>query len=145
MGIVRWRMVVSFLGTIAVGTGVFWLIDPQTYASPLLHLLGGGVMFAAFYMITDMVTTPYTNRGTVIFGVGAGAITVVIRLFGGFPEGVMYAILLMNAVTPIINRMNNRVFGAEPPRATGPAPTAGTSASGAKAGGAAGSQKEAKA
>ena len=113
MGIVRWRMVVSYLGTIVVGTGIFWLVNPQEYVSPLVHLLGGGVMFAAFYMITDMVTTPYTNKGTIIFGVGAGALTVVIRLFGGFPEGVMYAILLMNAVTPIINRMNNRVFGAQ--------------------------------
>jgi Na+-translocating ferredoxin:NAD+ oxidoreductase subunit D len=73
------------------------------------------VMFAAFHMITDMVTTPYTNGGTIIFGVGAGVLTVIIRLFGGFPEGVMYAILLMNAVTPIINRMNNRVFGSATP------------------------------
>ena len=112
MGIVRWRMVVSFLGTIVVVTGVFWLIDPQTYASPLVHLLAGGVMFAAFYMISDMVTTPYTNTGTIIFGAGAGLITVIIRLFGGFPEGVMYAILLMNALTPIINRINNKVYGA---------------------------------
>ena len=115
MGIVRWRMVASFLGTVFVGTGIFWLLNPAGYASPLFHLFAGGVMFAAFYMITDMVTTPYTNRGTVIFGVGAGALTVIIRLFGGFPEGVMYAILLMNAATPIINRMNNRVFGAPPP------------------------------
>ena len=112
MKIVRWQMVLSFLGTIAVGTGVFWLIDPSTYANPIYHLLSGGIMFAAFYMITDMVTTPFTIRGTVIFGVGAGLLTVIIRLFGGFPEGVMYAILLMNAVTPIINRMNNKVYGA---------------------------------
>jgi Na+-translocating ferredoxin:NAD+ oxidoreductase subunit D len=114
--IIRWRMVVSFLGTIVAGTGIFWLIDPTSYASPLYHLLAGGVVFAAFYMITDMVTTPFTHTGTVIFGVGAGILTVIIRLFGGFPEGVMYAILLMNAVTPIINRRNNRVFGTEPAR-----------------------------
>jgi Na+-translocating ferredoxin:NAD+ oxidoreductase subunit D len=114
--IIRWRMVVSFLGAIVVGTGLFWLIDPATYASPLYHLLAGGVMFAAFYMITDMVTTPVTHTGTVIFGVGAGVLTVIIRLFGGFPEGVMYAVLLMNAVTPIINRRNNRVFGTQPAR-----------------------------
>lgn len=146
-GIVRWRMVVSFLGTIFVGTGIFWLIDPESYASPLFHLMAGGAAFAAFYMVTDMVTTPYTDRGTVIFGVGAGALTVVIRLFGGFPEGVMYAILLMNAVTPIINRLNNTVFGAErPAKATGPAATAGTKAGGEKQGAAAGAaQKEAKA
>ncbi|MFW6356587.1 MAG: RnfABCDGE type electron transport complex subunit D [Spirochaetota bacterium] len=120
MKLIRWRMVVSYLGTIAAISGVFWLVDPSTYASPLFHLFAGGVVFAGFYMITDMVTTPYTNRGTIVFGVGAGALTIIIRLFGGFPEGVMYAILLMNAVTPIINRMNNKVFGAEPaPKPTG--------------------------
>ena len=114
MGIVKWRMLVSFFGTIVVTTGIFWLIDPTIYQDPLYHLLAGGVAFAGFYMMSDMVTTPYTNRGIVIFGVGAGIITVVIRLFGGFPEGVMFAILLMNSVTPIINRyVNNRVFGAE--------------------------------
>ncbi|MFW5684683.1 MAG: RnfABCDGE type electron transport complex subunit D [Spirochaetota bacterium] len=152
MGIVRWRMVVSFLGTIAVGTGVFWLIDPTTYASPAVHLLGGGAVFAAFYMVSDMVTTPYMNRGTIIFGVGAGALTVIIRLFGGFPEGVMYAILLMNAVTPIINRLNNPVFGSgkpegrTAPKPTGPAPNPGGKSEGEKAGAAAGgAQKEAKA
>lgn len=117
--IIRWRMVVSFLGTLAIGTGIFWLIDAEAYASPLYHLLSGGAVFAAFYMMTDMVTTPFTNRGTVIFGVGAGLLTVIIRLFGGFPEGVMYAILLMNAVTPIINRMNNRVYGSQPERRQG--------------------------
>jgi electron transport complex protein RnfD len=146
MGVVRWRMVVSFLGTILVGTGIFWLIDSSVYPNPLFHLFAGGVMLAAFYMITDMVTTPYTNRGTIIFGVGAGLLTVVIRLFGGFPEGVMYAVLLMNAVTPIINRMNNKVFGAQPAPATGPAPDAGTKAGGEKSGGADGTaQREAKA
>lgn len=152
MGIVRWRMVLSFLGTVFLLQGIFWLIDPTTYASPVFHLLAGGVVFAAFYMVSDMVTTPYTNRGTIIFGVGAGALTVIIRLFSGFPEGVMYAILLMNAVTPIINRMNNKVFGAEPaaprtaPGPTGPAPNAGAKSAGEKAGAAAGdAQKEAKA
>ena len=152
MRIVRWRMVLSFLGSVFVFQGIFWLIDPASYSGPVFHLLAGGVVFAAFYMASDMVTTPYTNRGTIIFGVGAGALTVIIRLFGGFPEGVMYAILLMNAVTPIINRMNNKVFGAEPtaprpaPGPTGPAPSAGAKGSGEKAGGATGqAQKEAKA
>ena len=112
LGVIRWQMVGSYLGTIVVMTGIFWLVDPVAYSSPLFHLLSGGAVFAAFYMITDMVTTPVTTRGTLIFGVGAGALTVVIRLFGGFPEGVMYAVLLMNAVTPIINRANNPVFGA---------------------------------
>jgi Na+-translocating ferredoxin:NAD+ oxidoreductase subunit D len=113
MGIVKWRMLVSYFATVAVGTGIFWLINPAQYASPLYHLLAGGVAFAGFYMMSDMVTTPYTNRGLIIFGVGAGVLTAVIRLFSAFPEGVMYAILLMNAVTPIINRYNTTPFGAQ--------------------------------
>lgn len=114
MGLVKWRMLVSYFGTVAAVTGVFWLIDPTQYASPLYHLFAGGVAFAGFYMMSDMVTTPYTNRGLIIFGVGAGILTGIIRLFSGFPEGVMYAILLMNAVTPIINRYNTTPFGAQP-------------------------------
>ncbi len=122
MGIVKWRMLVAFFGTIVVGTGIFWLANPEQYASPLVHLLAGGVAFAGFYMMSDMVTSPYTNRGLIIFGVGAGALTVIIRLFGGFPEGVMYAILLMNAVTPIINRYNKQPFGSREAAALKAAP-----------------------
>jgi electron transport complex protein RnfD len=71
-------------------------------------------MLGAFYMATDMVTTPYTHYGSYIFGFGAGVLVVIIRLFGGFPEGVMYSILLMNAITPLLNRsINNTVFGAK--------------------------------
>ncbi|TVQ38830.1 MAG: RnfABCDGE type electron transport complex subunit D [Spirochaetaceae bacterium] len=112
--LIRWEMVVSLLGTVFVLTGVFYLADPINYVSPVFHLFAGGLMLGAFYMATDMVTTPYTRIGNVIFGLGAGILVVVIRLFGGYPEGVMFAILLMNAVTPIINRYSDyRVFGAE--------------------------------
>jgi electron transport complex protein RnfD len=111
--IVRWEMVLSYLGSVFVFGGIFYLIDPSTYPDPVFHLFAGGLMLAAFYMATDMVSTPYTRLGTVIFGAGAGLLVIVIRLFGGFPEGVMYSILLMNAITPILNRtINNRVFGA---------------------------------
>lgn len=113
--LIRWEMVTSLLGTVIVLTGLFHLVDPAAYASPVFHLFSGGLMLGAFYMATDMVSTPYTRNGNLIFGFGAGVLVVVIRLFGGFPEGVMYAILLMNAVTPIINRYtDNRVFGAAP-------------------------------
>ena len=112
--LIRWEMVVSLLGTVFVLTGIFHLIDPGSFADPLFHLFAGGLMLGALYMATDMVTTPVTRVGNVIFGVGAGMLVVVIRLFGGYPEGVMFAILLMNAVTPIINRYtDNRVFGAQ--------------------------------
>jgi electron transport complex protein RnfD len=100
------------LGTVFVLTGVFYLIDATTYAPPWYHLVTGGLMLGALYMATDMVTSPYTPWGHVIFGAGAGLLVVIIRLFGGFPEGVMYSILLMNAVTPIINRyVNTTTFG----------------------------------
>ncbi|TVR33406.1 MAG: RnfABCDGE type electron transport complex subunit D [Spirochaetaceae bacterium] len=116
--LIRWEMVVSLLGTVFVLTGIPHLVDPGSFADPVFHLFAGGLMLGAVYMATDMVTTPYTRVGNVIFGVGAGTLVVVIRLFGGYPEGVMFAILLMNAVTPIINRYtDNRVFGAQTAKA----------------------------
>jgi electron transport complex protein RnfD len=132
--LVRWQLPVAFLGTVFVLGGLFHLIDPATYPGPVFHLFAGGLMIGAFYMATDMVTSPYTPKGVWIFGIGAGLIVVVIRLFGGFPEGVMYSILLMNAFTPIINRYtNNRTFGRRPAR---PAPAAATAqAGGGKAAG----------
>jgi electron transport complex protein RnfD len=102
--IVDWRLVGSFLGTVFLFSGLFYLINPAGYSSPLFHLLSGGLMLGAFYMATDMATSPFTQWGQVVFGIGAGIIVVIIRLFGGFSEGVMYSILLMNAVTPLINR-----------------------------------------
>jgi electron transport complex protein RnfD len=111
--IINWRLVLSYLGTVFVLGGIFYLVAPESYPDPVFHLLSGGLALAAFYMATDMVTSPITNTGQAIFGAGAGIIVIVIRLFGGFPEGVMYSILLMNAVTPIINRYTNTTtFGA---------------------------------
>ncbi|MFO8065680.1 MAG: RnfABCDGE type electron transport complex subunit D [Spirochaetota bacterium] len=113
MRIINWRLVLSYLGSVFVLGGIFYLIAPETYPDPVFHILSGGLVLAAFYMATDMVTSPITNTGQVIFGLGAGLIVIVIRLFGGFPEGVMYSILLMNAVTPIINRYTNTTtFGS---------------------------------
>ncbi|MGM0432004.1 MAG: RnfABCDGE type electron transport complex subunit D [Spirochaetota bacterium] len=111
--IVDWRLVGAYLGTVFLFSGLFYLIDPAGYSSPVFHLLSGGLMLGAFYMATDMSTSPYTPWGQVVFGVGAGIIVVIIRLFGGFPEGVMYSILLMNAVTPLINRYTlPKTFGS---------------------------------
>ncbi len=112
--IIRWRLVLSYLGSVFVFSGIFYLADPAAYPSPIYHLFAGGLVLGAFYMATDMVTSPYTHKGNILIGILGGFLVVIIRLFGGLPEGVMYSILLMNAVTPIANRyFNNRVFGAE--------------------------------
>jgi electron transport complex protein RnfD len=109
-----WRISASYLGAVAVLGGLFWVIDPSKYPDPLFHLLAGGLMLGAFFMATDPVTSPVTKRGTIIFGVGAGILVVVIRLFSGLPEGVMYSILIMNALVPLINRYTRpRILGAK--------------------------------
>jgi electron transport complex protein RnfD len=107
--IITWHIPVSMLVTIFVLTGIFWLSDPNKYATPLFHVLTGGVMLGAVFMATDYVTSPFTHRGMLIFGFGIGLLTVLIRLFGSYPEGVSFAILIMNAFVPLINR-----FAKEP-------------------------------
>jgi len=108
-----WRIPISYLLSVVVFGGVFWLLDPARYPDPVFHLFSGGLMLGAFFMATDMVTSPITPRGRWIFGIGAGIFLVVIRLFGGLPEGVMYSILLMNAFTPLINRYTKPQFFGE--------------------------------
>ena len=100
----EWRIPLSFLGTVFVLGGIFWLVDPSRYPDPVFQLLSGGLLLGAFFMATDMVSSPVTRLGAWIFGVGAGFLLIIIRLYGGLPEGVMYAILLMNGFTPLINR-----------------------------------------
>ena len=113
-GIIDWRIPAGFIGTVVLWSGVFWLIDPDKFADPLWHLLAGGLMLGAFFMATDMVTTPVTRKGKWIFAVGCGVLLMLIRSWGGLPEGVMYSILLMNAVTPLINRsIQPRIFGEQ--------------------------------
>lgn len=99
-----WRIPVSFSGSVFLFGGAFWITNPSEYPDPIFHLLSGGLMLGAFFMATDLVTSPITKTGSWIFGIGAGLILIIIRLYGGLPEGVMYSILLMNAVTPLINR-----------------------------------------
>jgi electron transport complex protein RnfD len=107
-----WRIPVSYLGTVFIIATLFWFIDPVSYAPPLFHLMAGGLMLGAFFMATDMVTSPITPLGNWIFGTGCGIILMIIRLFGGVPEGVMYSILIMNSLTPLINRYTRpKIFG----------------------------------
>ena len=101
--VITWHIPVSVIGTVAAVAVLFWLIDPQSYVNPVYHILTGGLMLGAIFMATDMVTSPMTPKGQLIFGAGIGIITISIRLFGAYPEGISFAILIMNAFTPLIN------------------------------------------
>jgi electron transport complex protein RnfD len=118
---ITWHIPLSFLATVAAVAWVFGGSDPETgkfllfAGDPLFHLLSGGLMLGAFFMATDYVTVPSVHGGQILFGVGCGLITMLIRLKGGFPEGVMFAILLMNCFAPLIDRsMRSRTFGQRP-------------------------------
>jgi electron transport complex protein RnfD len=111
-GWIHWQVPVCYLGTVAVFSGILWAVDPAHNLNPLFHLLAGGVVLGAFFMATDMVTTPVTPWGLALFGFGCGVLTVLIRKWGGYPEGVSFAILIMNALAPLLTRMTvPRVFG----------------------------------
>lgn len=101
--IVSWHIPVSYMAAVAVIAGITHLINPDQYAGVLFHLLTGGVILGAWFMATDYVTSPMFPKGKLIFGAGCGILTMVIRLWAGYPEGVSFAVLLMNACVPIIN------------------------------------------
>jgi len=108
----NWRIPASVLLSAAVLAGGLHLLDPAKYPDALFTLFSGGLMLGAWYMATDLVTSPVTNKGAWVFGAGIGLLVVVIRIWGGLAEGVMYAILLMNALVPFINRATQpRLFG----------------------------------
>jgi H+/Na+-translocating ferredoxin:NAD+ oxidoreductase subunit D len=110
--VIDWRVPLGILLSLTAFTGAFWLANPEKYASPLFHILAGGLLIGAFFMATDMVTSPITPRGTWIYALGIGIVIGLIRLFGGFAEGVMYSILFMNAFVPLLNRYTRpRIFG----------------------------------
>jgi H+/Na+-translocating ferredoxin:NAD+ oxidoreductase subunit D len=110
-GYLNWRTPVSIFATVALFAGILHALN-VTYPTPFFMLFSGGLMLGAVFMATDMVTSPVTNAGKWLFGLGIGVLVVTIRVWGGLPEGVMYAILLMNALVPFINKATQpRVFG----------------------------------
>lgn len=110
--IISWHIPVMYVLTVAVFTGIMHAVNPAEYAPAMFHVLSGGLLLGAIFMATDMVTSPITNKGKVIFAVGCGIITSLIRLYGGMPEGVSYSILVMNGLVPLINRWSKPVkFG----------------------------------
>ena len=102
--VITWEIPVSFLLTAFLFSGIFYLVDPTTYANPCFHLVTGGMMLGACFMATDMVTSPTSRGGMLVFGAGCGLLTIIIRLFGAYPEGVSFSILIMNALVPLINK-----------------------------------------
>lgn len=106
-GVINWRIPVSYVGTVAIMAGVLG-------GNIVYHIFAGGLMLGAFFMATDYVTSPITPKGKIVFGVGCGVLTMLIRLYGGFPEGVCYSILLMNALTPLIERFTQpKMYGTK--------------------------------
>lgn len=113
LNIIRWHIPLFYLLTVALITGIPWLAAPGHYASPIVHLLSGGLMLGAFFMATDMVTSPLSRTGAILFAIGCGVITSVIRLWGSYPEGVSFSILIMNALTPLLDSWTaGKPFGA---------------------------------
>lgn len=111
VGIVNWRIPLSMILGMFLFGGAFWLINPQN-PTPVFHIFAGGFLFGAMFMATDWVTSPITNKGMWIFGLGISFVLVVIRIYGGLPEGVMYSILFMNGFVPLINRFTKpQIFG----------------------------------
>lgn len=102
--IITWHIPVSIFVTIVIYTGILWLINPGKNADPLFHILTGGILLGAIFMATDYVTSPMTPLGMIIYGIGIGFITIIIRIYGSYPEGVSFAILIMNGFVPLLNR-----------------------------------------
>ena len=102
--IISWHIPVAIFATVIVFSGILNLADPTQFAGPVFHLFTGGLMLGAIFMATDYVTSPMTHKGMIIYGIGIGLLTVIIRVFGAYPEGMSFAILIMNGFTPLINR-----------------------------------------
>ncbi|MCW8888694.1 MAG: electron transport complex subunit RsxD [Gammaproteobacteria bacterium] len=109
---IRWHVPVAMLGSLASISTLFYLIDPSRYADPIFHLLGGGAILGAFFIATDPVSGATSTKGRIIFGIGIGLLTYIIRNWGGYPDGVAFGILLMNMAAPMIDYYTQpKVFG----------------------------------
>lgn len=102
--IITWQTPTAYIGSAVIFSGILWLVDPTKFVDPVFHLLTGGMMLGVFFMATDMVSSPMSAKGQLIFGAGAGILTILIRIFGAYPEGVSFAILIMNTFVPLIDR-----------------------------------------
>ncbi|WP_068471525.1 RnfABCDGE type electron transport complex subunit D [Saccharicrinis aurantiacus] len=102
--IITWHIPVAVLGSVFAFAGILHWIDPMMYAPPMFHILSGGLFLGAVFMATDYASSPMSNKGGIIFGIGIGVITVAIRVFGAYPEGISFAILIMNAFVPLIDK-----------------------------------------
>jgi electron transport complex protein RnfD len=112
LGVIRWHIPVAMLATIAVLATVLHGIDPGTYPGPAFHLFSGATMLGAFFIATDPVSAATSPRGRLVFGIGIGGLTILIRSFGGYPDGVAFAVLLMNLCVPVIDRLTvPRIYG----------------------------------
>jgi len=110
--VITWHIPITFIGTSFVFAAVLHLVNPSLYIAPEFHILTGGLLLGAIFMATDMVTSPMSNWGKIIFGVGCGLLTILIRVWGSYPEGVSFAILIMNAFVPLINKgFKPKLFG----------------------------------
>ncbi|KJJ84905.1 RnfABCDGE type electron transport complex subunit D [Candidatus Omnitrophus magneticus] len=103
--VIDYRIPLAYTAVVLIFSGILYTISPERNTPPLFNILAGGFMIGAFFMATDLVTTPVTKIGRLVFGSGCGVITIIIRIWGGLPEGVMYSILVMNSVTPLINKV----------------------------------------
>ncbi|MEG1553538.1 MAG: RnfABCDGE type electron transport complex subunit D [Rikenellaceae bacterium] len=109
--IITWHIPIAILGSMFLFSAIFWLIDPLHYINPIFQILTGGALLGAIFMATDYVTSPMTHIGMLIYGVMIGVITILVRTWGGYPEGISFAILLMNAATPLLNKIKPVKFG----------------------------------
>ncbi len=113
--IITWHIPFAIIATTFVFTGILHWVSPTTYAPPMFHLLSGGLFLGAVFMATDYSSSPMSKKGGIIFGIGIGVITVVIRVFGSYPEGISFAILIMNAFVPLIDKyIKPKRFGEKP-------------------------------
>jgi len=114
--VITWHIPAAYIGTVYIYAALLYLVSPGSSVLPHIHILSGGLIIGALFMATDMVTSPVTRKGMLLFGIGCGIITMLIRTVktGAYPEGVSFAILFMNAITPLINRgCRNKVFGTK--------------------------------